>query len=229
MPVCSIDGCDWPSQTRMEGATCERHYQKMWRGADPESLGVRPYKACWVTGCPRVADTKGLCKPHVKSVKLGRMQVPESLGVTVNPMCGFDGCKNRMVSIRRGLCHSHYCQTQRGEELSPLRVYGDYVDGSIGCLVPACRRPAQTARGLCATHRSSASTYNLSTEELIGWRSVEMCQNPGCTSTERLHIDHDHDTGVVRGILCGGCNVALGLLGEDVARIRALAEYISRF
>ena len=42
----------------------------------------------------------------------------------------------------------------------------------------------------------------------------------------RLHVDHDHDTGVVRGLLCLGCNVALGSLREDPVRIEKLAEYI---
>ena len=40
------------------------------------------------------------------------------------------------------------------------------------------------------------------------------------------HIDHDHVTGKVRGILCRFCNTALGLAQEDAARLRALAEYI---
>lgn len=40
-----------------------------------------------------------------------------------------------------------------------------------------------------------------------------------------LHVDHCHVTGAVRGLLCGGCNRALGILKEDPERITALAEY----
>lgn len=43
-----------------------------------------------------------------------------------------------------------------------------------------------------------------------------------------FHVDHDHDTGHVRGLLCHGCNVALGHLREDVARMRSMIEYVQR-
>jgi hypothetical protein len=41
----------------------------------------------------------------------------------------------------------------------------------------------------------------------------------------RLSIDHDHETGEIRKLLCSSCNVALGRLQEDPGRIRALADY----
>ncbi len=41
----------------------------------------------------------------------------------------------------------------------------------------------------------------------------------------RLFVDHCHDTGKVRGLLCSTCNSALGLLKEDPARIAGLLAY----
>jgi len=41
----------------------------------------------------------------------------------------------------------------------------------------------------------------------------------------RLHVDHDHSTGRTRGLLCPGCNAALGLLEENHDRIIGLARY----
>lgn len=41
-----------------------------------------------------------------------------------------------------------------------------------------------------------------------------------------LHVDHDHNTLVVRGLLCTRCNTALGLLKDNPVRITALRNYI---
>lgn len=41
-----------------------------------------------------------------------------------------------------------------------------------------------------------------------------------------LDIDHDHDTGLVRGVLCHQCNKTLGVWRENTDRFRAAAEYI---
>lgn len=38
-------------------------------------------------------------------------------------------------------------------------------------------------------------------------------------------VDHDHKTGVIRGLLCGNCNVALGNAQDDPVILRRLADY----
>jgi hypothetical protein len=41
-----------------------------------------------------------------------------------------------------------------------------------------------------------------------------------------LCVDHDHQTGEIRGILCMGCNAGISALGENAATLRRAAEYI---
>jgi hypothetical protein len=42
-----------------------------------------------------------------------------------------------------------------------------------------------------------------------------------------LHIDHDHVTGTIRGLLCSLCNNAVGLIKENSDVALKMAEYIS--
>lgn len=47
-----------------------------------------------------------------------------------------------------------------------------------------------------------------------------------CKSEKDLCVDHCHNSGDVRGILCKSCNMSLGLLREDSERILSLAKYV---
>jgi len=44
-----------------------------------------------------------------------------------------------------------------------------------------------------------------------------------------LAIDHNHETGEVRGLLCDSCNRGLGFLKDDANLLREGANYLSNF
>ena len=55
------------------------------------------------------------------------------------------------------------------------------------------------------------------------------CQGGICAICGRdlaLFIDHNHITGVVRGLLCFNCNIALGSFNDDPDNLRKAADYL---
>jgi hypothetical protein len=44
----------------------------------------------------------------------------------------------------------------------------------------------------------------------------------------RLHLDHCHTTGKVRGLLCSNCNTAIGLLKDDIDVIASAISYLQQ-
>jgi len=42
----------------------------------------------------------------------------------------------------------------------------------------------------------------------------------------RLAVDHDHDTGIIRGILCSHCNNALGMVDDNIETLHNMIKYL---
>ena len=56
--------------------------------------------------------------------------------------------------------------------------------------------------------------YNLTMEQYEQFLIAHNNQCDICKSPKILHIDHDHDTGRIRGLLCNKCNQGIGLFNE---------------
>lgn len=69
-------------------------------------------------------------------------------------------------------------------------------------------------------------------EEVLSAMQDGRCAVCGIHQTEcrgaRLHLDHDHVTGEVRGLLCQPCNLALGHAQDNPRQLVGLADYLER-
>ena len=73
--------------------------------------------------------------------------------------------------------------------------------------------------------------YGLSIE---GFNALVAAQNGRCAicfevpTGRGFHVDHCHLTGQIRGLLCRGCNLALGNMKDDPVRLKRAADYLNK-
>ncbi len=53
-----------------------------------------------------------------------------------------------------------------------------------------------------------------------------ICNNPKLLTKRRMHIDHDHTTGKVRGLLCHNCNLVLGHAKDSAKILMSAVVYL---
>ena len=72
--------------------------------------------------------------------------------------------------------------------------------------------------------------YGIGLEE---YNDMLNAQDGGCficgKQEDTLCVDHDHDTGEVRGLLCHSCNRGIGLLGDSSDTLIRAAEYLQGY
>lgn len=116
-----------------------------------------------------------------------------------------------------------------------------YVRSDTGRRRNACKacdidrlRDAPSAKG-SAEYRAKylRSKFGLTQADYDAMLAVQdglcaICRRPGEQSYKGLHIDHDHESGRVRGLLCHRCNMALGLLGDSVTALAEAIAYLDR-
>jgi hypothetical protein len=47
--------------------------------------------------------------------------------------------------------------------------------------------------------------------------------------TNGLHVDHDHKTGLIRGLLCTQCNPGIGYFQDSIERLQLAIKYLEKF
>ena len=112
-----------------------------------------------------------------------------------------DGLDPRCKPCRKTATQRHAIDPQRKRDASMRRLYG------IG--VAEYDAMFEDQGGLCAICGMTEQMTRLGV-------------------TRGLCVDHDHETGRVRGLLCAACNFAIGKFQDDPARLRAAAEYLER-
>lgn len=70
----------------------------------------------------------------------------------------------------------------------------------------------------------SGEAFSLLWDQQMGRCAI--CSTP--FDEDRPHVDHDHESGKVRGLLCSLCNPGLGFFKDDPELLEAAVRYLDR-
>jgi Recombination endonuclease VII len=145
------------------------------------------------------------------------------------PQC--NGSKYRYSKI----CSSCYHENRRGARL------GNYVS-KTGLIATGVKRqyrfisrvPRQERRIRTPAYsammylRARCRGYGISPAEYVALlvRQDYCCGICRKKPRKSFHIDHDRETGRVRGLLCGNCNRAIGYLHHDIQALQRAIAYL---
>lgn len=68
-------------------------------------------------------------------------------------------------------------------------------------------------------------------EELLAYQNGKcaICERTENKNGTRLCVDHNHETGEIRGLLCHYCNVSLGRMGDSLDRLYKAVSYLEEY
>ena len=246
--ICKVETC--PEMTRSKGF-CNLHYQRHLKGIAMDARSIISRDGpCLVEGCDLPRRSRGLCGSHYDNGRR-RTECP-ACGGTMKDTSGICAACRR-AAIAAQLPTEKTCT--QCDRVLPMRAFR-FRKSSGGaakwrsrcreCEAVDSRLRAQGAHRDRAKERLAAPYLNLrryAKELNIPWAEVverypadNRCEICGRTPQEanpggrfvRLSLDHCHETGALRGFLCGPCNSGLGQLGDTSKRLHAALEYLLR-
>lgn len=119
------------------------------------------------------------------------------------------------------------CRSFRAIEDFPKRSNGNRRGECKKCTAKIAREYRRDNKEKLRT-QSAMNLYNLTEKQVNKLYSNTKCGicNEFIDNQKGKHIDHCHDTGNVRGILCSRCNVGLGMFRDNKEFLKKAIKWI---
>ncbi|MDX3754669.1 endonuclease VII domain-containing protein [Streptomyces mirabilis] len=106
-------------------------------------------------------------------------------------------------------------------EIKPHSEWHRNATASDG--LATCCKACEAIRGARRSPQAPLGMTEAERDEMIA-SQMGLCVI--CLKAPAVHVDHCHETGRVRGVLCFNCNSAIGKLGDDPDAVRRAAAYL---
>jgi len=179
-------------------------------------------KACNSNGCNNKAVSRGYCDKHYRRFK--KYGNAETKYVFIPKECSVDGCKTK--SRINGFCDKHYRRFKKTGTV-------DLIKYKRVCSIEKCNN-AHAAKNLCRTHyemKRQNIIIDQEAESLIKTHNglCDICKTDVAGFGRKgFCIDHNHETGKVRGLLCQKCNIGLGNFNDSIDLLNKAISYLKK-
>lgn len=103
-------------------------------------------------------------------------------------------------------------------EVKPLSDFVAYKKGKYVTRVASCKQ--------CNDFYARSKKYRITKEEYITMIKSQDYKCKICGEKKALVIDHCHKSDRVRGLLCDNCNMAIGLMKENIKSLQSAIKYL---
>jgi hypothetical protein len=93
----------------------------------------------------------------------------------------------------------------------------------------SCREQVQWKWFIKRTYGIDAETYYNMLEKQDYKCAICGSESNNNANRNKMYIDHCHDSGNVRGLLCSKCNFGLGSFNDDVELLNNAIKYLTKF
>lgn len=76
--------------------------------------------------------------------------------------------------------------------------------------------------------RSNLKKFNLTIKSFAELANKQDNKCAICNQVKKLYVDHCHNTGKVRGLLCNGCNSGIGHFYDDINLLEKVLDYLKK-
>lgn len=201
--ICTVEGCN---AKHVSGGLCSRHYKLMREyGSTEDRPRKNARRKCTVEGCEGWRVGWGLCRLHYERARAANRPPVLYEG----RICGW--CEGEIPATRPrdAIFCSTKCKQYSSNERQRQR--------------PEAQVRQRTAN-LWARFGIGREEYDAMLAAQDGRCAICRIDKPG--GRGEFHVDHDHVTGAVRGLLCTRCNSGLGLFRDDPRLLEAAVRYL---
>lgn len=127
-----------------------------------------------------------------------------------------------------------YKKCSKCKQPKEISQFGNPANKTISTYCKVCQKKINKEKKIINREKLLKTNYNMSLKQ---YNEIFVKQNGCCAICKKhqselsitLAVDHNHETGKIRGLLCQNCNRALGHFQDNINTMQNAILYIKKY